>query len=702
MVGTTVTVYETLATGTGLGGDDPNNNGMSSSARSVVTAEKYVGKISTSQITHRPLSLEEVVYLFADPVALAATNTRTAAAAAAAAVSDGWNSTSSGQSIRTPSSSTSTGGGGKHDTFGKHGVSAVLSAAMNLHKQLNAGTPHSPSSSVNSTGSNGSGGGAGSSSDSAFSSINEKNAARWLKERVKDRLIFLEFIGHQNTTEASPTSQSSPNLSSSWRSIFLQQNVTNPLSTPSGRQPGGGSSGGALSAAAQRATCMVFYFPTRREMDRWANVLAATNHTYDWKQYVRTLPSLDVLNLLAARIFFENTSGRDFEHFVRGKIEAKLNVLELPSPLSGHIEVADITIGGEVPLISGVSFASFSTNGEIGFDFDLHYRGGFRVVFAASFYVKSIRVPQLLFHVHVVEISGRMHVSIGPPPTNKFWIGFHSPPNVRLEFTQEVASHEGVLSSILSWIPDLSETISNFVKVEMFEDMLLPNLDDYALPHIEADSAVKGNNTGTEFNAAAAVSQDADHKQNTTTSTANTKNVTTKKSKDDDLSFTRGAASTPIPVQRSALHARVVSSSQHASGIDPLLSSTTSRSGAAAVPPPSIVSPASSDADSSFHLFSTGFMKSERPPSGTSPSKQQNNDTSVANSLLGVPSASTLRNRKAMEDLRSALKNKAGDVLRTRDSSGGSVSPGASTSSSGAATSSGAAYSQPQWNHPSF
>ncbi|CUG86910.1 Hypothetical protein, putative [Bodo saltans] len=56
---------------------------------------------------------------------------------------------------------------------------------------------------------------------------------------------------------------------------------------------------------------------------------------------------------------------------------------------------------------------------------------------------------------------------------------------IRLEFTQEVASHEGVLSSILSWIPDLSETISNFVKVEMFEDMLLPNLDDYALPHIE-------------------------------------------------------------------------------------------------------------------------------------------------------------------------------------------------------------------------
>jgi hypothetical protein len=469
---------------------------------------------------------------------------------------------------------------------------------------------------------------------------------------------------------------------------------------------------------------MVFYFPTRREMDRWANVLAATNHTYDWKQYVRTLPSLDVLNLLAARIFFENTSGRDFEHFVRGKIEAKLNVLQLPSPLSGHIEVADITIGGEVPLISNVSFASFSTNGEIGFDFDLHYRGGFRVVFAASFYVKSIRVPQLLFHVHVVEISGRMHVSIGPPPTNKFWIGFHSPPSVRLEFTQEVASHDGVLSSILSWIPDLSDTISNFVKVEMFEDMLLPNLDDYTLPHIEADSAVKGNNTGTEFGDESAVQSIAHSAEKGSAfvgkgSLSSKKSSTTKEIDETSSSSSRagGTSSTPVHVPlRTALHERVVSSSNYSSGIDPLLTSVSSRG---AAPPPSIVSPASSDADSSFHVFSTGFMKSDRPPFGsntTSPSKQQSggsgvNDSAgspVGTSLLGLPhTTSTLRNRKAMEDLRSALKNKAGDVLRTRESGGSSVSP-SSTSGSNAgggtagASGGGGGFSQPQWNHPSF
>lgn len=446
LLGTTITVYETLATadagahGThGVGAATNKLAVMTSSTTqgpSTVTAERFLGKMSTSLLSYRVLLLEDIVFLFADPLTLTTSSTASATSV--------------------PTTKSAEGSAGRSASR----LSAVVSAATALHRAMN------------STG-----------------SITDKNAEDWLKANIEGKTLFLEQNAAKSTATSPATQQASsaiPATPPSSGSIFLHS-ISKPLGSTAA------STGTSLPPA---VSSMLLVFSTRRELDRWANVLAANEATFEWKQYVRSLPSLDVLNLLAARIFFENSSGPAVSDMIKKKIAQKLRHVVLPKPLTGHVEVSQVVAGGEVPLIHNVSFASFSTSGEIGFDFDLHYRGGFRVVFAASFFVKTIRIPQLLFRVHLLEIGGRVHVSIGPPPTNKFWIGFHAPPSVRIEFVQEVASHEGVLNSLLSLVPDLSETISNFVKVELFEDMLLPNMECYELPNVGAESSSDSEDDG--------------------------------------------------------------------------------------------------------------------------------------------------------------------------------------------------------------
>jgi hypothetical protein len=246
-----------------------------------------------------------------------------------------------------------------------------------------------------------------------------------------------------------------------------------------------GDGGAASPSGWEQVTCIAVKFSTRRELDRWCNLFAAIEHQHSirWRAFLTTCPQIDALNVLIGRIFFEQTSGTQLSEFMRHKIVRKLRKVNLPKPLSGRIVVQRLHPGSEAPIFRNFSLVSISTNGEVALDFDVLYRGGFEVSLEAQLSLSSVSVPNILFRIKVLEISGRLHVSIGPPPTNKFWLGFHKPPNVRLDFSQQVAA-EGVLSTVMGLVPDLSDVIANLVKLEVFEDMLLPQMDDFNLPNL--------------------------------------------------------------------------------------------------------------------------------------------------------------------------------------------------------------------------
>lgn len=272
-------------------------------------------------------------------------------------------------------------------------------------------------------------------------------------------------------------------------------------------QSGGGDTVAATAASALPSTAMsctddlpqlwtsiAIKFSTKRDMERWANALAVTPETDAWRSFVKRLPSLDVLNLFIARIVFENNkmaTGGDsgaLSRLIHAKIEKKLRIVSknLPKPISGFITVQKVRLGDNLPFLSEVSYMSYATSGEMAFDFNLDYRGGFTVTLLATLSVRSVQIPQLILVVRLVELKGRMHVSIGAPPSSQMWIGFHAPPTMSIDFKQEVATHEGVLSAVVALIPDLSEFVSNYVKVSLFEEMVLPKMENLSIPNVES------------------------------------------------------------------------------------------------------------------------------------------------------------------------------------------------------------------------
>eukprot|EP00658_Telonema_sp_P-2_P026534 TRINITY_DN20724_c0_g1_i1.p1 TRINITY_DN20724_c0_g1~~TRINITY_DN20724_c0_g1_i1.p1 ORF type:complete len:416 (-),score=31.85 TRINITY_DN20724_c0_g1_i1:35-1282(-) len=230
-------------------------------------------------------------------------------------------------------------------------------------------------------------------------------------------------------------------------------------------------------------------FPNARETERWVGVLSPSMQSYQWRRFVKSLPSVDVLNVFVARIFFENREQAELQRILTKKINKKLAEVDLPKTLAGStIRVHSVSPGPELPLISNVSTLSYNSSGELGFDFDLWYRGGFILQLTLDLKVlNKTDIPSLVVTIGVKEVKGRLHVSVSPPPANKMWLGFHEPPDVSLDFRQELAeaSKSPLLQLVLKLIPDLSVLITDLVKVELFEDMTLPNLDDFPLPNVE-------------------------------------------------------------------------------------------------------------------------------------------------------------------------------------------------------------------------
>ncbi|CAJ1019368.1 hypothetical protein Q4I30_001914 [Leishmania utingensis] len=254
---------------------------------------------------------------------------------------------------------------------------------------------------------------------------------------------------------------------------------------------GKGLSAGALGEVPlSQWRCVAIKFPTRRVQERWLNLLQSTPQSTQWQDFITHLPQMDVFNLLIARLFFENTRANTLHDLLEEKIKKKLARVSksLPPQLRGNIFLDGLDVGGEIPLISNVSDPAPSKSGDTEFDFDVLYRGGLALKIRFSILYRDIRVPDIIFSIKVLELAGRVHFVVGPPPTRKLWLGGPQPPQLRLEFTQEVASHDGILNAVLRLLPDMSKIASNIVKVMLFEDMVFPNMDDFPLPVFGEDS----------------------------------------------------------------------------------------------------------------------------------------------------------------------------------------------------------------------
>lgn len=232
---------------------------------------------------------------------------------------------------------------------------------------------------------------------------------------------------------------------------------------------------------------MMIEFESPFEAEQWKTVMEGLVEVEAWRRAVKKMPNTDTLNVLLYRLLFPSTRRSGVEMFLRKSIQEKLAeipALKFPRFIKGTIELDDFILGVSLPSISEISNPVKSLNGEVGFDFNLLYKGeagGFTLYFKFALFFHGIPIPHFILSIKLLELQATIHISIGAPPSKKIWIAGHRPPVLRVQCDQGCASGKGLLHRILTSLPDLSGICGNLLRLYLFSEMILPEMDDYAL-----------------------------------------------------------------------------------------------------------------------------------------------------------------------------------------------------------------------------
>ncbi|KAL0993144.1 hypothetical protein UPYG_G00103780 [Umbra pygmaea] len=111
--------------------------------------------------------------------------------------------------------------------------------------------------------------------------------------------------------------------------------------------------------------------------------------------------------------------------------------------------------------------------------------------------IEEVSNTPLLLTVEVQECRGTLAVNIPPPPTDRIWYGFRSPPHLELKARPKLGEREVTLAHVTDWIEKKLD--QEFQKI-----FVMPNMDDLWLPimHSAMDTRSSANlvtvRTGTD------------------------------------------------------------------------------------------------------------------------------------------------------------------------------------------------------------
>ncbi|XP_028268260.1 testis-expressed protein 2 isoform X2 [Parambassis ranga] len=100
--------------------------------------------------------------------------------------------------------------------------------------------------------------------------------------------------------------------------------------------------------------------------------------------------------------------------------------------------------------------------------------------------MEEVSNTPLLLTVEVQECRGTLAVNIPPPPTDRIWYGFRSPPHLELKARPKLGEREVTLGHITEWIEKKLD--QEFQKI-----FVMPNMDDVWLPIMHSAMDMRSN-----------------------------------------------------------------------------------------------------------------------------------------------------------------------------------------------------------------
>ncbi|KAF2105068.1 hypothetical protein NA57DRAFT_15329, partial [Rhizodiscina lignyota] len=180
-------------------------------------------------------------------------------------------------------------------------------------------------------------------------------------------------------------------------------------------------------------------------------------------------------NALLGRVFLSLYKTNQIEDFIRSKINKKISRVQKPAFLDS-LSVGQIHMGDAAPMITHPKLRELTMDGDVTVEVDVKYNGKFRLEIAAIARIDlgsriKAREVSLLLAVILKKLEGHVLFRIKPPPSNRIWFSFETPPKMELSIEPLVSNRQITYGFIL-------RAIENRIREVLSETLVSPNWDD--------------------------------------------------------------------------------------------------------------------------------------------------------------------------------------------------------------------------------
>lgn len=181
------------------------------------------------------------------------------------------------------------------------------------------------------------------------------------------------------------------------------------------------------------------------------------------------------INALIGRVFLAMYKTSQIKDFIAAKINKKIARVPKPALISS-ITLRKVDMGTLPPFITNPKLKELTVDGDLIVEADVSYKGSFRIEISAIVRIDlgarfKAREVTLVLATVLKKLEGHILLRIKPPPSNRLWMTFETPPKIDLSLEPIVSSRQITYGPVL-------RVMENRIREVVNETLVLPNWDD--------------------------------------------------------------------------------------------------------------------------------------------------------------------------------------------------------------------------------
>jgi hypothetical protein len=181
------------------------------------------------------------------------------------------------------------------------------------------------------------------------------------------------------------------------------------------------------------------------------------------------------INALIGRVFLGVYKTAEIKDFIATKITKKIARVPKPALISS-VTLRSIDMGTLPPFLTNPKLKELTVDGDLVVEADISYKGNFRIEIAAIARIDlgarfKAREVTLVLAAILKRLDGHILIRIKPPPSNRLWMTFETPPRMEVSVEPIVSSRQITYGVIL-------RAIESRIREVLNETLVLPNWDD--------------------------------------------------------------------------------------------------------------------------------------------------------------------------------------------------------------------------------